>query len=85
MRINCPFCGQRVVEEYVYLGDAKLTRRPEGGSDHDHVYLRDNPTGRHRELWRHEGGCGAWLVVERDVTSHRIFSVMLADRGQNAN
>ena len=79
MRIPCPFCGPRMLEEFVYLGDAALMRRPAEGATCDYVFLRDNPSGRHRELWRHEGGCGAWLVVERDVTTHEIFGAALAE------
>lgn len=84
MRIDCPFCGSRMGEEYVYLGDAAMLERPEDGATVDYVFLRDNPTGRHSELWRHEGGCGSWLVVERNVTTHEIHSVRLADEARHA-
>ncbi|MEO0362714.1 MAG: sarcosine oxidase subunit delta, partial [Pseudomonadota bacterium] len=30
-------------------------------------------------LWFHEGGCRAWLVVERDVTTHEVFGAELAE------
>ncbi|TCZ64863.1 sarcosine oxidase subunit delta [Roseicella aquatilis] len=78
MRIACPFCGPRGSEEYTYLGDATV-RRPEGDAPSEawfaYVYLRDNPAGRHRELWYHGAGCRSWLVVERDMRSHDILSV----------
>ncbi len=80
MRIPCPFCGGRDAEEFAYLGDARLMDRPEEGPGWEHVFLRENPAGRHRELWRHEGGCGAWLVVERDVTTHEVFGAEQAER-----
>ncbi len=80
MRIPCPFCGPRASEEFAYLGDAKMMDRPLDGPSWEAVFLRDNPPGRHRELWRHEGGCGAWLVLERDVTTHEIFGAELAER-----
>lgn len=88
MRIPCPHCGLRSHEEFSYLGDAMLKNRPaaplpdpDTGRDDpavtaafaDYVYLRDNPAGRHRELWFHASGCHAWLVVERDVRTHEIF------------
>lgn len=44
----------------------------------DYLHLRDNPAGVVEELWQHEGGCGAWLVVKRDTRSHEILSVDLA-------
>ena len=40
---------------------------------YDYVYLRNNPAGRHSELWFHAAGCHAWLVVERDTRTHVIF------------
>jgi heterotetrameric sarcosine oxidase delta subunit len=78
MRIPCPHCGERDVQEFSYLGDA-TPRRPEGldasaAAMHDYVYLRDNTAGPHRELWYHGGGCRAWLVVTRDTRTHAIAS-----------
>ncbi|MGE0768407.1 MAG: sarcosine oxidase subunit delta [Hyphomicrobiaceae bacterium] len=90
MRIACSHCGERGHEEFAYLGDATVLR-PEfhavpqadgdgGAADRgaewqDYVYLRDNPSGAHRELWQHVGGCRAWLVVTRDTRSHAILDV----------
>ena len=78
MRIPCPYCGERPVDEFTVHGDATVAR-PENSSDPgvwvDYVYFRDNPAGRHREYFYHHGGCRAWLVVERDTRSHEIFSV----------
>jgi sarcosine oxidase subunit delta len=83
MRIPCPFCGDRVHSEFLYLGDAgpvrpKAAERgalPDATLFHDYVHIRDNPAGMHREYWQHSGGCRAWLVVERDVTTHAIGRV----------
>jgi sarcosine oxidase subunit delta len=79
MRIPCPHCGERDVQEFACLGDANK-RRPEGLSIAaeamvDYVYLRDNPAGSHRELWYHAAGCHAWLVVSRDTRTHQILGV----------
>ena len=74
MRIRCPYCGERDVQEFAYLGDAGKVR-PEGSDANamiDYVYLRDNPAGRHREFWYHSTGCHAWLVVTRDTRTHAI-------------
>ena len=61
MRIPCPFCGPRGIEEFTYLGDAtvrgRIRRRRSAEAFYDYVYLRDNPAGPHRELWYHGGGC----------------------------
>ncbi|MEZ5815637.1 MAG: sarcosine oxidase subunit delta [Hyphomicrobiaceae bacterium] len=77
MRIPCPYCGTRGHDEFAYLGDA-TTERPsaaDAAADawHDYVYLRDNPSGVHRELWQHVSGCRAWLVVTRDMRTHVIL------------
>jgi len=87
MRIPCPYCGPRGNEEFAYLGDAALARRPDPSAAdaaaqfHDYVYLRDNPSGPHRELWYHGGGCRAWLVVTRNTRTHEISDVAFADAG----
>ncbi|PZN92498.1 MAG: sarcosine oxidase subunit delta [Hyphomicrobiales bacterium] len=82
MRITCPYCGTRDAQEFSYLGDAS-PKRPEGPETteavmHDYVHLRDNPAGRHRELWYHGAGCHAWLVVTRDTRTHAIEAVEVA-------
>lgn len=83
MRIKCPVCGERPLEEFSYRGDAAV-KRPQSHETvssevwHEFVYIRDNPKGRHKEHWSHSGGCGAWLVVDRDTYTHEIFSVRLA-------
>ena len=83
MRIHCPWCGERNLEEFTYRGDATV-KRPDTidpSSEQawvDYVYLRDNPAGRHREHWYHGAGCHAWLVVTRDMRTHEIFAVELA-------
>jgi methylglutamate dehydrogenase subunit B len=84
MRIPCPFCGSRDAAEFSYLGDASVTRpdTSAAGADldasmFDHVYLRDNPAGLHREYWYHGAGCHGWLIVERDTRTHRIVSSLM--------
>ncbi len=81
MRIPCPFCGERGNAEFSYLGDAAPVRPdPKAGmaAFYDYVYTRDNPPGMIREWWHHVGGCRAWLVVERNVTTHEIAGVTAA-------
>jgi heterotetrameric sarcosine oxidase delta subunit len=43
-----------------------------------YLHLRDNPAGQTRDLWQHEFGCGAWLVVTRDTVTHTVSDVVLA-------
>jgi sarcosine oxidase subunit delta len=77
MHIQCPFCGGRDWSEFSSLGDATARRPAPGAADdfYDAVYLRDNPAGRHEELWYHAFGCRSWLRVTRDTRTHEIFSV----------
>jgi sarcosine oxidase subunit delta len=86
VRIPCPYCGPRGNEEFSYLGDASVTRPDPAQADagaafHDYVYLRDNPSGAHRELWYHGGGCRKWLEVTRNTRTHEIGEVRFADAG----
>ena len=36
------------------------------------VYLRDNPSGWHQELWLHSAGCRSWFTLRRDTRTHEI-------------
>lgn len=86
MRINCPLCGARDRREFYYQGAALPRPAPDAGEAawDDYMHLRDNPAGVTRELWQHEGGCGAWLVVTRDTVSHVISDVVLAADAKGA-
>jgi len=80
MRIPCPYCGERGLDEFVYSGDANVSRpEPESFDTRArfvaYAYERGNPAGPHRELWQHAAGCRSWLVVERDTRTHEVFSV----------
>ncbi|NSY50879.1 sarcosine oxidase subunit delta [Agrobacterium tumefaciens] len=85
MLIPHPLLGPRDAQEFTYLGDAALLRRPDGMAEsaakdfNDYVYLRDNPAGLHRELWFHEQGDRSWLVVTRNTVTHEIFGAELAN------
>lgn len=82
MRLNCPVCGERDRREFYYGGDAVAMMRPAPdagvGPWDDYVHLRENAAGQTRDLWHHEAGCGAWLVVTRNTVTHAIKDVALA-------
>ncbi len=81
MRINCPICGTRDRREFYYMGAQDYLNRPaEGDAEaiHRYLHIRSNPAGVTKDLWHHEAGCGAWLLVERNVSTHEILSVELA-------
>jgi len=83
MRITCPYCGKRALDEFTYRGDATV-ERPQSLDESaaqdwvDYVYFRDNPAGPHTELWHHSAGCHAWLEVTRDTATHEILTVAFA-------
>lgn len=82
MRITCPNCGERDRREFYYQGDAIALARPAADADpaawDDYIHNRDNPAGETRDLWYHEAGCCAWLVVERNTVTHAVTGATLA-------
>jgi len=78
--IPCPHCGPSAQTEFTYGGDATVKRPadPEAVSLDEwlnYVYLRDNPSGPHREWWYHGSGCHQWVEVQRDTRTHRFIAV----------
>lgn len=90
MRLTCPLCGNRDRREFYYYGAADYLNRPgpEAGDAEwdDYLHLRDNPAGVTRDLWFHELGCSAWLLVTRNTLTHAVLeTVLVADhQGRNA-
>lgn len=86
MRIKCPNCGERDRREFYFLGDAVALDRPspDAGAEawDDYLHNRDNPAGDTRDLWFHEAGCGAWIVVERNTVTHAIGDAVLAEKAK---
>lgn len=81
MRLNCPHCGTRSVNEFVSLGAAS-PKRPTLAEPMekwvDYVYFRDNVAGVHDEYFYHAMGCRAWLIVTRNTVTHDILNVKIA-------
>ena len=88
MRIHCPHCGLRDSREFTYRGAAVGAERPEPEASadiwDDFVHLRANPAGPTRELWYHEFGCAAWVVVTRDTTTHEVLDHWPATHAKEA-
>lgn len=82
MRLPCPICGERDIREFYYQGAAVALERPapDAGAAawQDYVYLRDNVPGPLREMWHHDSGCSAWLVVTRNTITHEVLGAELA-------
>ncbi|WP_371227492.1 sarcosine oxidase subunit delta [Roseovarius sp. 2305UL8-3] len=88
MRLTCPICGERDRREFYYVGDAVALNRPEGDAPaeawDDYIHNRDNPAGVTRDLWHHESGCSAWIVVTRNTITHEVLSTELASTVKGA-
>ena len=77
MRLTCPICGERGIEEFSYFGDATVARpAPDAPAQAwvDYAYFRNNPAGPHSELWYHAAACRGFLRVERNTLTHAILS-----------
>ncbi|EJL30872.1 sarcosine oxidase subunit delta [Novosphingobium sp. AP12] len=81
MRIDCPYCGERDAQEFVYRGDASLMRPESEDGMADYVYLRDNLAGPMTEHWYHAQGCRTWIAVTRDTTTHAMLGAIFARDG----
>ena len=89
MRIPCPICGSRDRREFHYYGTEDYLKRPtdQGTVDEldNHLFLRDNPAGITRDVWYHEMGCTAWLIVTRNTITHEVLgSELVANRKKGA-
>ena len=89
MRIPCPICGSRDRREFYYYGTEDYLNRPtdQGTVDDldNHLFLRDNPAGITRDVWYHEMGCTAWLIVTRNTITHEVLaSELVANRKKGA-
>ena len=84
MLIDHPLLGPRDSKEFYVLGSAELLDRPDWQAPdaakafYEYVYLRENPYGRHEELWYHQDGDRSWLVVTRDTVTHEVYKVEMA-------
>jgi sarcosine oxidase subunit delta len=73
MRIGCPHCGTRDVEEFEFRSVAPLASE----SAFERIYERVNVPTQSSEHWQHVHGCRAWLVLERNPSTGAILGVRL--------
>ena len=82
MRLLCPNCGERDVREFYYQSTAGALIRPDLDAGEvvwdNYLHSRDNPAGKTEDLWYHEAGCNAWIVVIRNTVSHEVLDAQLA-------
>ncbi len=76
IRITCPTCGERPIEEYVY-GEIPVVPEhitDEDEWDLDRAFMLNNPEGVQTEAWFHLYGCRRWLKLQRDTRTDEIVS-----------
>ncbi len=69
LRIPCPHCGTRAIDEWVY-GEIPVvpeTITDADARDVDRAYFHNNTEGAVREAWFHLYGCRRWVTVVRDT------------------
>ena len=77
--IQCPYCGERPEPEFVYGGQAHVSR-PHASAELSaevwaaYLYRRDNTRGVHAERWRHTHGCGRFFNALRDTTTDQFLA-----------
>ena len=76
--LDCPRCGRRPLDEYVFGGERRPT--PDWLTDpddrvYDEVWIFQNPDGPTTERWFHAAGCRRWLTVIRDTSIDRVLEV----------
>ena len=75
LRIPCPNCGVRPVEEFAFGGEPPsvpdwITDPDE--RDVDEVWMYDNVAGITTERWFHQAGCRRWLTLRRDTRTDTL-------------
>lgn len=76
LRITCPHCGARPIEEFAYgeLPSVPASITDPDARDIDLGFMRANPEGVQTERWFHLYGCRRWFSIQRDTRSDEIVS-----------
>jgi heterotetrameric sarcosine oxidase delta subunit len=74
LRIRCPHCGVRAVEEFIF---GEIPATPDSltdpdARDIDRAFMHTNTEGVVTERWFHSAGCRRWLTVQRDTRTNDI-------------
>jgi sarcosine oxidase subunit delta len=80
--LPCPYCGQRNVAEFRYVGEVSTRPDPnETGIEEwrAFLYVRANPAGWTTETWFHSAGCRQHLVAERHTVTNEVRAVRLPE------
>ena len=85
-RIPCPYCGERLENEFKYGGPSHLNRPTPAKevSDADwaeYLFMRDNTKGYALERWGHIHGCSQYFNLVRHSVSHHILGAYKMGEG----
>lgn len=75
LRITCPTCGERGVEEFVFgeVFDVPTSITDADARDVDRGYFHNNPEGETREAWFHLYGCRRWIYLHRNTRTDEFL------------
>lgn len=82
IRIPCPHCGPRPIEEFVY---GEIPAVPEAmtgrdARDLDRAFMHQNLEGPVTERWFHAQGCRRWLTLRRDTRNDQVLHGASSER-----
>ena len=75
---DCPRCGQRPIDEFIFGGERRPTPdwlTDPDDRDFDEVWVFENPAGVATERWFHAAGCRRWLTIRRDTSVDHVVEV----------
>lgn len=75
IRIDCPHCGTRAIEEWVYgeVFDPPDHLTEPADIAFDRAFMHNNRQGPVREAWFHLYGCRRWVYLDRDTETDHIL------------
>lgn len=75
IRITCPNCGTRPIEEYIYgeIPSVPDTITDADARNVDRAFMHNNPEGPVIERWFHVYGCRRWLTLHRDTRNDKVL------------
>jgi heterotetrameric sarcosine oxidase delta subunit len=75
LRISCPHCGVRAIEEFVYgeILTPPATLTDPDARDLDRAFMHTNTEGIVTERWFHSAGCRRWLTLQRDTRTNDVI------------
>ena len=77
--LDCPHCGPRNSDEFTFNGE--IVPRPDveatdAAEWRRYLYMKSNGDGWQTERWFHLSGCRRFLLVERNLDTNEIASVI---------